>query len=497
MSGVSAVPLLPLALLAAGIVATLLAAAFLRRHAVVALLALATLAAAAAGLGPARAHAGTVSPLLVIDGYAIFFMALIFAAAFAVLLLSHGYLARRGEEREEYYVLVLLATLGASVLTAAAHFVSFFLGLELLSVSLYGLLGYFRADRRGTEAAIKYLILAGASSAFLLFGMALVYAELGTMDFGRMSLLLRSGAYAGPGLVAPGLALILVGVGFKLALVPFHLWTPDVYQGAPAPVTAFLATVSKGGMFALLLRYFLGMAGYRTHTVYLAVALLAVASMIAGNVLGLLQKNVKRLLAYSSIAHLGYLLVAFLAAARLAAGGGGAGPETGAARGVEAVAFYLVAYFATTLATFGVLAVLSGPEGEPETLEDLRGLFWTRPWPAAVMTAGIFSLAGIPLTAGFLGKYLLLSAGVSTSFWNLVLVLALSSTVGLYYYLRVVVSMASGPRPRAAGTGPAPLPAVPLLGGVALAMAALSVIWFGVYPAPLLQAIHALTASVL
>ena len=232
------------------------------------------------------------------------------------------------------------------VLVASSHFISFFLGLEILSVALYALSAYLHTRSRALEAGIKYLILAGSSSAFLLFGMALIYAQLGTMDLFRLAASLP-GAQNSP-LVLGGLAFIVTGIGFKLGVVPFHLWAPDVYEGAPAPVTAFLATVSKGAIFALLLRYFYTVPARSTSApVFVLFAIIAIASMLIGNLLALFQNNVKRILAYSSIAHMGYLLVAFEASNTTAS---------------EAVAFYLVAYFITTIGAFGVVTVLSDEE---------------------------------------------------------------------------------------------------------------------------------------
>src|SRR5512146_1213519 len=276
---------------------------------------------------------------------------------------------------------------------------------------------------------LKYLVLAAASAAFLLFGMALVYADLGTMEFGRMAQLL-SVEHTGTLMIGVGLALIVTGIGFKLAVVPFHLWTPDVYEGAPAPVTAFIATVSKGAMFALLLRYFYGSGAATAHQILLVFTIIAIASMLAGNLLALMQNNVKRILAYSSIAHMGYLLVAFLASGALA---------------VEAVTFYLVAYFITTLGAFGVVSVLSTGKRETDDIEDYRALFWRRPALAGVFTLMLLSLAGIPVTAGFIGKFYIVAAGASSAMWALIIILVVSSVIGLFYYLRIVAVMYETP----------------------------------------------------
>jgi NADH-quinone oxidoreductase subunit N len=274
-----------------------------------------------------------------------------------------------------------------------------------------------------------------------------------------------------------GLMLVLTGVGFKLAVVPFHLWTPDVYEGAPLPVTAFIATVSKGGVFAFALRWFhihdAGVAGAPG----LILSIVAIASMLTGNLLALTQINVKRILAYSSISHMGYLLVALLA---------------GGALGAPAATYYFAAYTATILGAFGIMTVLSGPGSEAVSIDDYRGLFWQRPLVAGAFTTMLLSLAGIPLTAGFLGKFYVIAAGASQSRWVLLFTLVVSSTIGLFYYLRIIVAMYAQPRTHGlegdSHTLTLPFPAT-------LALAALTGLVFllGVYPAPLWAVIVAVT----
>lgn len=459
---------LPLLVLATASIVVMLAVAIRRHHGMTALLTLAGLAATLASLPLAAAYVPhRVTPLLALDGYALFYTGLFSAAAFATVLLSYRYLVSRPGVREEYYLLLLLATLGAAVLAASRHLAALFLGLELLSVSLYALIAYPVARLRSLEAGVKYLVLAGVSSAFLLFGMALVYADLGTLEFARMAPLA-----AGPGrqpYVLAGLALIVAGAGFKLSLVPFHLWTPDVFEGAPAPVGGFLASVSKGAMLALLLRYFAEAGLYRSSSLAMTITVLAIASMLVGNLLALLQDNVKRLLAYSSIAHIGYLLVAL---------------RVGGAFGVEAVTYYLVAYIVMNLGAFGVVTVLSqeGSDGDGDTVEHYRGLFWRRPWLAAAFTVMLFSLAGIPLTAGFIAKFYVLAAGISAGLWLLVAGIVVGSAIGLYYYLRVVVVMYLAP------TVPAPARAPPSpLDNAALAALTLLALALGLLPGPLMQ----------
>jgi NADH-quinone oxidoreductase subunit N len=465
--------LLPLLLISATSVVVMLAIACIRSHILAAGFTVVGLAAAFTSVWLVLSLAPRqVTPLLLIDYYALFYMGLIIAAALAVAALCHGYLAGRNGDQEEMYILLLTATLGCAVLVAASHFVSFFLGLEILSVSLYAMIAYTKERERALEAGIKYLVLAAASAAFLLFGMALIYADLGTMDFSRIADL--AGGYTGANLLLPGTVLLITGIGFKLAVVPFHLWTPDVYEGAPAPVTAFIATASKGAMFALLVRYFYRPGVQHSGPLFAVFALIAVASMFAGNLLALLQTNVKRILAYSSIAHLGYLLVAFLA---------------GGALGIEAGSFYLVAYFITTLGAFGVVTALSGWRNEAGELEDYRGLFWSRPALALTFTGMLMSLAGIPLTAGFIGKFYVVAAGASAAHWTLVLSLVVASAIGLYYYLRIIVTLY-----RRVPEGGRFHPMTPA-GGFVLAMLATLLLWLGVYPAPLMSVIRVAAGS--
>ena len=485
MSPSDFIALLPILTLAGFALLAMLQVAFFRRLETAAMMCgggcVATLGSicAASSVAPR-----TVTALLAIDKYGLFYAGLIAIATAIVATLSYGYVVKQKAEQEEcdeYFVLLLLAALGAVVLTAAGHFVSFFLGLELMSVSLYGLIGYFRTRRRPIEGAVKYLILSAASSAFLLFGMALIYFETGTMEFARLGTM--TPAVHGDRMFVTGMAMTLVALGFKLAVAPFHMWTPDVYEGAPAPVTAFIATISKGAIFALLLRYFTQANGGDDPALWYALSVIAVISMFTGNLLALLQQNVKRILAYSSIAHLGYLLVAFLATGPLA---------------LEAVTFYLVAYFVTTLGAFGVVSVLTavaeGPDArDADRLEDYRGLFWTRPWLSASLTLMLLSLAGIPLTVGFLGKFYVIVAGVHASLWLLVIALAVNSVIGLFYYLRIIVAMmattSTGPTflPRHVGN-PTEWAAV-----FSLTVLTLLLIGIGIYPDTLIRLIQTLT----
>jgi NADH-quinone oxidoreductase subunit N len=478
MNAADFVALLPLIMISATAVVVMIAIAIRRNHRVAVAISLVGVAAALASLRlAATAAPRQITSLLVLDSYSRLYMAILLGAAGFVFLFAYDYLKRRQERPEEFYLLVLLATTGAMVLVVSRNFASFFLGLELLSIALYSLISYVRTQSASIEAGIKYLILAASSSSFLLFGLALIYAESGSMELSQFAVLVTHTSGSTNTFLLTGLMLVLTGIGFKLAVVPFQLWTPDVYEGAPLPVGAFIATVSKAGMFAFLLRWFhvhdVGVAGAPG----LVLTIVAIASMLTGNLLALAQTNVKRILAYSSIAHMGYLLVALLA---------------GGSLGAPAATYYLIAYAATILGAFGLMTVLSGPRYEAASIDDYRGLFWKRPTVAGAFTTTLLSLAGIPITAGFLGKFYVIAAGASQSRWVLLFTLVASSTIGLFYYLRIIVAMYSQPEgpglEAASSTRPLPLPAT-------LALAALTGLIFllGIYPALLWEAIIAVT----
>ncbi len=480
MNSTDMLALLPLLLIAATAILVMLAIAVRRSHLVSAVLTVLGFCAAFATLFVAAQFAPReVTPLIIIDSSALFYMGLILAASIAVVFLCYGYFKQEESHRpEELYLLLAIAVLGSGVLVCASHFASFFLGLELLSVALYGLISYERTTKASVEVGLKYLVLAAASASFLLFGMAVLYFEFGTMDFsGIMAATAAQGVDFAT--IAVAVSLIVVGIGFKLGLVPFHMWTPDVYEGAPAPVAAFVSTVSKGAMFALLIRFF-DQSGVRNDSsILLVFSIIAIASMIAGNLLALLQNNVKRILAYSSIAHLGYLVVAF---------------EAGGPFGRSAVAFYLVAYFVTMLGAFGVVTVLSRPGDDLGDLNGYRGLFWRRPVLASVFTVMLLSLASIPLTAGFIGEFYLVAAGASGSLWALVIILVVSSAIGLFYYLRIVLALYSH-MPESAGEAVAPSRASSHSLSWTLGVLTVAVILIGCYPNPVMRLIQTIVAG--
>jgi NADH-quinone oxidoreductase subunit N len=479
MTGSEMLTLLPLMILSAGSVIILLVIAFVRNLAATAIITLVTQALAFGSIFIAYSKgSGAVTELLNFDSYAFFFIGLLIAGSFFATLIAYGYMRTHKGEKEEYFILLLLATLGSVVLASSNHFVSFFLGLEVLSISLYAMIAFFYNNRSSVEAGVKYLVLAASSAAIMLFGMALIYAETGTMSFEGIARALDS-ASVNFFIIDAGLVLLLVGIGYKLALVPFHMWTPDIYQGAPAPVTAFISTISKGSVFALLVHLFYTLDITSRLSLFVVFSVIGIASMLAGNLLALRQQNLKRILAYSSIAHLGYIVVAFLAT----------GPER-----LIASTFYLVAYFVSILSAFGIITLLSSSTEDDGNLEAYRGLMWRNPWLSGLLSAALLSLAGIPLSVGFLGELYLVVAGVESSLWFLVIILVISSAIGLYYYLRVIVMMFASPPEGAKAY--ALVPSLSLAGGISLSVLGVLIIWLGTYPTPLLRLIEAMAATI-
>ena len=485
MSSTGLLALAPLWIAAAGALGLLLLIT-IRRH--FGLTAGSSVVVAGAGLASVffvhRLAPLSVTGLFMIDGHALFYTGLFFAAGLLIVLFAASYFRPSTERREEFFLAAFVALLGSSVLASSTHFVSLVLGLEILSVALYVLVSLPLERRESTEAGTKYLVLASAAAAFLLFGGALIYGETGALDFATWAVR-AGGEHPASARFILGVALMIVGIGFKLAIVPFHLWTPDVYQGAPAPSAALVATISKGGMLAFMLRFFWIIDIRRFPSLVLVFSLMAGASMIVGNLLALRQNRLKRILAYSSISHLGYLLVAFLA---------------GGPAGLEAAGFYLAAYIIAMTAAFGSVTLLSPPDADADSLEDYRGLFWSRPGTAAVLTLALLSLAGIPLTAGFLGKFYAVAAGVGSSLWALVIILVITSVIGLYYYLRVLVALYARPReaganaPRSLSLSKPSGQASLVAGGIGLALLALLLLWLGIFPTRLIETIR--TAAV-
>jgi NADH-quinone oxidoreductase subunit N len=425
-----------------------------------------------------------VTPLLIIDQYSLLFTVVVCASAMILAVLSFPYFFELDDQREEYFLLLTVATIGAIVMVSSNHFVSTVLGLETLSMSLYGMIAYplhsAKSAKFPLEASVKYLVLSAAASGFILFGMALIYAQTGTLSFASVTNLPAAGL--GDGYTIVALLMVVSGMAFKLSLAPFHMWTPDVYEGAPLPATAYLATIGKAAMFVVLLRFIQISDALSFDSMVIVLALIAVASMLAGNLLALLQDNLKRILAYSSIAHMGYLMLALIAGHY----------DTGTIA-VEAITFYLIAYVIMSLGAFGVASVISSSEKEFDSIKEYRGLFWRKPLLAATFIAMLLSLAGIPLTVGFIGKFYIFLSGVESELWVLLGVLVLGSGIGLYYYLRIIYRMFMPEKHslpyRVGGVESVSSYAV-------LAILLFLLLLFGVYPAPIMSIVATASAII-
>lgn len=427
-----------------------------------------------------------VTPLLIVDQYSLFFSLIICAAAMFIAILSFPYFFNLDDDKEEFCLLLLIATIGALVMVSSNHFVSTLLGLETLSMSLYGMVAYplhsKAAAKYPLEAAVKYLVLSGVASAFIVFGMALVYAQTGSLSFG--SLLANPGSPNGlaDSYSIVALLMITAGMAFKLSLAPFHIWTPDVYEGSPLPATTYLATIGKAAMFVVFLRFVNASDALSFSSVAIVFSLIAVASILAGNLLALLQDNLKRILAYSSIAHMGYLLLAVIASY-----------SSEGSISIEAVTFYLLAYVIMSLGAFAVASVISSSEKEFDAVSDYRGLFWRNPWLAASFMAMLLSLAGIPLTIGFIGKFYIFLAGVEASLWMLLAALVIGSGIGLYYYLRIIYRMLM-PTDNSIQHRIAGIESISSYGVIAILLFLL--LLFGIYPAPLMSIVASASAYI-
>ncbi len=388
-------------------------------------LAVAAFAAAGAAAWALLGQSGTAfSGMLVVDSYAQVLGLVAIGAGLLTVLTSINYLRDRGIARNEYYVLLLFSVGGMVMMAAAHNLIIVFIALELLSIPLYVLAGFARPDTASEEAALKYFLLGAFASGFLLFGIAMMYGALGTTDLAQIAAKVRE-AGASPMLLF-GAALILVGLGFKVAIVPFHMWTPDVYEGAPTPITGFMSVGAKAAGFAALLRVFVYALGSVQADWVLLVSVISAVTMILGSIVAIAQTNLKRMLAYSSIASAGYILI-----------GVAAGNQTG----VYGALFYLVAYLFTNLGAFAVLTEMARRGLEDQSYKTYRGLYQRSPGLAIMMMIFMLSLAGIPLTGGFIGKYLLFLAAIQAGLSWLAIIAVITSVIAAFFYLRVIVDM--------------------------------------------------------
>jgi NADH-quinone oxidoreductase subunit N len=461
------IDILPLIILALGGLTIFLAGAFLPPRPPWLLFALSILTTVAAGVAAILlmpAHPDYLG-LLDLGDYSRFFIVLLMLITSLTLLLVQRYSRLRDFSRDEFYGLLLNAALGMVLVAAASHWLIFFLGLELLSISLYVIIPIRPGDPLGQEAGVKYFIMGAVASTFLTFGLALFYGVTGSLDLQASLALNVAGVELIVGMLA--LALILVGIGFKISLVPFHLWTPDVYEGAPAPVTAFLSSGSKVALFAGLIRIALHLGEAAWAVAWPALWVLAALTMAVGNITALYQTRVKRLLAYSAIAQMGYLLMALVAV------------KQGA---LPALLFFLAVYAIMDLGAFGLLGALSEIREDLDDLEDFQGLGYTHPWCAAVFAVCLLSLVGLPPTGGFLGKLLLFWAVIKGGFVWLAVIGIITAILSIYVYLKVLVTLYMHPQTRTLNIPPADA-AVYLAGALIFAL----LLWSGLTPSPLLS----------
>ncbi|MCM2264701.1 MAG: NADH-quinone oxidoreductase subunit N [Desulfuromonadales bacterium] len=430
-------------------------------------IAVALVAAVTAGVAPPSPM--EIAGLFSSAPFARYFAILWSLVAALILMLSLRYASEREFAAGEYVALVLFSAAGMALLSGATSLVGLFLSLESFTLALYILVSFHRNNNQGAEAGLKYLVLGAVATGFMAFGIALIYAASGTFHLPEALNGLQVGGHLRPwGLLGWGLA--LVAIGFKISLVPFHLWTPDVYQGAPAPVTALLATGSKGAVGAALVMVLASAPGAWQELVPL-LWVLALLTMLVGSLCALPQENLKRLLAYSSVVHMGYLLTALL---------------PGSPEGYSAVVFYLTVYTAASLGAFAVITSLSNAHGEPQKLAAWHGLGYRYPVRGAVLATCLLSLAGMPLTGGFIGKFVLFHAAIKGGFTGLAVVAILASLVSFAYYLRVVMVLYSSDEP-----APALHPGTSLEHAVLLVCVS-AILLLGLYPAPLLDLIATL-----
>jgi NADH-quinone oxidoreductase subunit N len=405
--------------------------------------------------------------VIVADNFGLFVTLVLLIVGVLTIMFSSPVLRRDGLPAGEYYALVLFAITGMIMMAVANDLLVVFIALEILSIAVYVLTGIRRDDPRSTEAAFKYFLLGSFSSAFFLYGVAFAYGLTGSTRLDRIGTYVAAPSMSDNPLILVALGLLLVGFAFKISAVPFHMWTPDAYEGAPAVVTGFMSTGVKAAAFAAFARVFLSSFEPFSGEWAPVVWMLAVATMILGTVVGVAQSNLKRMLAYSSIAHGGYLLVGLVSANQV---------------GKAAILFYLLAYAVTNLAAFGVIALLGTKDDARDDLRDYAGLWHTHPGLAALMTVCLLSLGGLPPTAGFIAKWYIFSAAVSAGYYGLAIIGVLTSVISVFFYLRVVVMMYMSDRQVAALPAP-----IPMVGMIAVAASVAVIFGLGILPTAVLN----------
>jgi NADH-quinone oxidoreductase subunit N len=433
------------------------------------------------GNGPYQAFVGTVGAgkatgLVAVDGFSVFVQTVILGATLLALLVSSGYLKREGLESPEYFALMLCSATGMMLMASANDLITVFLSLEILSIALYVLAAFDRRRLVSQEAGLKYFLLGAFSSAVLLYGIALVYGATGTTNLSGIARFLATVVLLHDGVLLVGFALLLVGLGFKVAAAPFHMWTPDVYQGAPTPVTAFMASATKAAAFAAILRIFVG--AFRLYEVDWRPAVwgLAVLSLVVGSVAAVVQTDVKRMLAYQSISHAGYVLI---------------GVQAATDKGTSAALFYVCTYAVMATGAFAIVMLVARRGDDRHDLADYRGLASARPVLAGLLTLFLLAQAGVPFTGGFVAKLGVFSAAIDVGQYWLAVIGMLAAVVGAFVYLRIVLAMYAPPDDVAALEGPGIM--VDAGTGLALSIAAGAIVFLGVVPGLVLNFAQAAT----
>lgn len=356
-----------------------------------------------------------IYPLIIIDNYSLYYTFLILISALYCSIFSYTFLIKKNKN-EEFYMLLICSTIGAILLVFSMHMATLFIGLELMSIALYGLIVYLRNDLKALESGIKYMVLSSMASCFLLFGMALLYFYYGNLTFTNYYFIIDNNIAIW---TIIGIVLIIISLGFKLSIIPFHMYTPDIYEGSIAPITAFIATVSKISVFVALIRFLLILPNLNKF-LNNVITIISIITIIFGNILALKQKKLKRILGYSSIANLGYLLTVIVAMHH-------------SKFIIETINIYLLNYTLTTLGIFGIISIINN-----ENLSYYKGLFWSKPYLTIVLTIMLLSLAGIPITAGFIGKFYILLIAINYQLWFIIISIILGNSIGIYYYLRII-----------------------------------------------------------
>jgi len=409
----------------------------------------------------------TFNGMLRAGGYGSYFDIIFVLAAILTFLLSRSYFERMGSHKGEYYILIVFATVGMMLMASANDLIVVFLGIELMSICLYILVGFFRKKDRSNESAIKYFLLGAFATGFLLYGIALIYGTAGSTNFDVIAKAIPT--LAGNTVFLIGTALMIIAFSFKVAAVPFHMWAPDVYEGAPTTVTAFMSTGAKAAAFAVFVSVFVRTIGSHGGKINEVIAIIAAASMILGNITAIVQTNIKRMLAYSSIAHAGYML---------------SGVAAANSEGQSGVLFYLVAYLFMNIGAFGVITIMEQEDDRNLNLEDYTGLSTQRPLLAMLMAVFMFSLAGVPPFGGFFGKYYVFLAAVKADMTWLAIVGVLTSLVSAYYYLRIVVLMYFREGRGDVAVKPS------LAAMIAIGIAAVLILQLGIYPSTVVQLVQ-------